>query len=160
MESVMTRAALQAVIERYLEAWQRRDPAAIARCHQENGIVESPMYATLRGRKAIEEAMRAFFTSFPDATVAVESLLIDPPRVALFTTVNATHMKTNTALYVAITPAGALDSHTAAKVTANVTLARIFDVSLVFARAVNRSAARNSSGKNAEANSSAKSLRM
>jgi steroid delta-isomerase-like uncharacterized protein len=92
MESVMTRAGLQAVIERYLEAWQRRDPAAIARCHQENGIVESPMYATLRGRKAIEEAMRAFFTSFPDATVAVESLLIDPPRVALFTTVNATHM--------------------------------------------------------------------
>lgn len=92
MESVMTRADLQAVIDRYMEAWHRRDTSVIASMHQENGVVESPMYATLRGRKAIEEANRAFFTSFPDATVTVEAMLIDPPRVAVFTTVNATHM--------------------------------------------------------------------
>jgi len=92
MESVVTRADLRAVIERYMETWHRRDPAAIARCHQENGVVESPMYATLRGRKAIEDASRAFFTSFPDATFTIESMVIDPPRVAMFTTVNATHM--------------------------------------------------------------------
>jgi steroid delta-isomerase-like uncharacterized protein len=92
MECVMTRADLQAVIDRYMETWHRRDPAAIARMHQENGVVESPMYATLRGRKAIEEANRAFFTSFPDARITVEEMVIDPPRVAVFTTVNATHM--------------------------------------------------------------------
>jgi hypothetical protein len=63
MEAVMTRAELQAIIERYMETWQRRDSAAIARCHAENGVVESPMYATLRGRKAIEDASRAFFTA-------------------------------------------------------------------------------------------------
>jgi steroid delta-isomerase-like uncharacterized protein len=92
MKAVITRAELQAVIERFMDTWQRRDLAAIARCYREDGVVESPMYATLRGRKAIEEANRAFFTSFPDATFAVESTVIDPPHVALFTTVNATHM--------------------------------------------------------------------
>ena len=50
------------------------------------------MYATLRGRQAIEDAARAFFTSFPDFTFEVEATIIDPPFIAIFTTVNATHM--------------------------------------------------------------------
>jgi len=49
------------------------------------------MYATLRGRKAIEDAYRAFFTSFPDATIDVENIIVDPPYVVVFTTVTATH---------------------------------------------------------------------
>lgn len=44
------------------------------------------------GRKAIEDASRAFFTSFPDATLEIDAVLVDPPRVAIFTTVNATHV--------------------------------------------------------------------
>ena len=65
----MTRAELQALAERYLETWRRRDPVSIAGFHAIDGVVESPIYATLRGRKAIEDASRAFFTSFPDATL-------------------------------------------------------------------------------------------
>jgi steroid delta-isomerase-like uncharacterized protein len=91
MEAVMTRDDLQAILERYMDTWQRRDPPAIARCHAENGVVESPMYATLRGRRAIEDAYRAFFSSFPDAMSTVNAIVIDPPRIAVFTTVNATH---------------------------------------------------------------------
>jgi hypothetical protein len=34
------------------------------------------MYATLRGRTAIEDASRAFFTSFPDATLEVDAITI------------------------------------------------------------------------------------
>jgi SnoaL-like domain len=68
----MTREELQGIAERYVETWQRRDPAAIAQYHASDGVAESPIYATLRGRKAIEDASRAFFTSF--------------------TTVNATHV--------------------------------------------------------------------
>ena len=45
-----------------------RNPAALAQYHAADGVVESPMYQTRRGRAAIEEAYRAFFTSFPDAT--------------------------------------------------------------------------------------------
>jgi steroid delta-isomerase-like uncharacterized protein len=88
----MTRDELRAVVERYMEMWQRRDPAALAACHAPDGIVESPIYATRVGRKAIEEAHRAFFTSFPDATLAVEAIIVDPPHAATFATVNATHV--------------------------------------------------------------------
>jgi steroid delta-isomerase-like uncharacterized protein len=92
MTLVMTRAELQAVVERHTATWQRRDPVALAEYHSLEGIAESPMYATLRGRKAIEGAYRAFFTSFPDATHVVESMIIDPPNVATFSTINATHV--------------------------------------------------------------------
>jgi steroid delta-isomerase-like uncharacterized protein len=88
----MTRDVLQGIAERYIDAWQRRDPGAIAQFHAPDGVAESPIYATLRGRKAIEEASRAFFTSFPDATIVVDALIVDAPRLAMFTTVNATHV--------------------------------------------------------------------
>jgi steroid delta-isomerase-like uncharacterized protein len=88
----MTRADLQAVVERYLDTWQRRDPIALAAYHAPGGVVESPMYATLRGRDAVQDAYRAFFTSFPDATQVVEAIIIDTPQVAMLTSINATHM--------------------------------------------------------------------
>ena len=88
----MTREELQRIGERYAEVWNRRDPDAIAQCHALNGIAESPIYATLRGRKAIQDASRAFFTSFPDARLDVDAILVDAPRIAIFTTVNATHV--------------------------------------------------------------------
>jgi steroid delta-isomerase-like uncharacterized protein len=88
----MDRAELQAFADRYVETWQRRNPAALAQYHAADGVVESPMYQTRRGRVAIEEAYRAFFTSFPDVTTEVEAVLIDPPRLALFTIIHATHV--------------------------------------------------------------------
>ena len=89
--AVVARAELKAIVERFAVTWQRRDPAGLAQHHAPDGVAESPMYATLRGRKAIEDAYRAFFTSFPDATFAVENVIVDPPYVVLFSTVNATH---------------------------------------------------------------------
>jgi len=83
---------LQAVSDRVQEAIRRRDPIAIAAFHTPDGVVDSPMFATLRGRKAIEDAQRAFFTSFPDATSVVDATVIDPPHVAVFVTVHATHV--------------------------------------------------------------------
>ena len=88
----MTREELQQIAERYVAVWQRRDPSAIAQFHSSDGVAESPIYATLRGRKAIEDASRAFFTSFPDATLSTDAVLVDAPRIAIFTTVNATHV--------------------------------------------------------------------
>jgi steroid delta-isomerase-like uncharacterized protein len=88
----MDRAELQTFADRYVATWNRRNPAALAQYHAADGVAESPMYQTRRGRAAIEEAYRAFFTSFPDATIAVEALVIDAPRMALFTTISATHV--------------------------------------------------------------------
>jgi steroid delta-isomerase-like uncharacterized protein len=87
----MDTQAVRAVIERYVDVWKLRDPAALAAFHAIDGVVESPMYATRCGRPSIEEAYRAFFTSFPDATQTLDALVVEPPHVALFTTVAATH---------------------------------------------------------------------
>jgi steroid delta-isomerase-like uncharacterized protein len=88
----MTRAEVESIFERQVSSWNRHDPAAVALFHSADGIVESPMYATRHGRKAIEEAYGAFFKSFPDATMTVEAILIEPPYAAVFATVHATHM--------------------------------------------------------------------
>jgi len=87
----MTREELLVITERYLDAWRRHDPVAIAQYHALNAVAESPIYATLRGRKAIEDAARSFISSFPDATLTVDTTLVDSPRVTVFTTINATH---------------------------------------------------------------------
>ena len=92
MTQTLSRAELQAVSDRLHDASARRDPVAIAACHTLEGVVESPMFATLRGRKAIEEAQRAFFTAFPDATWSVDATVIDPPYIAVFSTMHATHV--------------------------------------------------------------------
>ena len=88
----MTRDELQGIADRYVESWTRKDPAAIARCYASDGVVESPIYATLRGRTAIEDAARAFFTSFADAAITIDAILVDAPRLAIFTTIDATHV--------------------------------------------------------------------
>jgi len=89
--AVVARAELKAIVERFTETWQRRDPSGLAGHHAPDGVAESPMFATLRGRKAIEDAYRALFTSFPDATIDVENVVVDPPYVVMFNTFNATH---------------------------------------------------------------------
>jgi steroid delta-isomerase-like uncharacterized protein len=87
----VTRVDLQTIVERQLEAFQRRNLAALVRFHAPDGVVESPMYGTRRGLSEIEEAYRAFFKSFPDAQMVIESMLLDPPYVAGLMTVGATH---------------------------------------------------------------------
>jgi predicted ester cyclase len=86
------RAELQAFADRFVDTLKRRDPKALSEFHAANGVAESPMYATRVGRQSIEGAYRSFVTSFPDMTVAVEHLLVDPPHIALFATVDATHV--------------------------------------------------------------------
>jgi len=90
--TTITRANLQTFVDRYIKVQQGRDPAQLARFHAADGVVESPMYGTLVGQKAIEEAYRAFYTSFPDARFDVEEIVMEPPDIAVFATVTATHV--------------------------------------------------------------------
>jgi predicted ester cyclase len=89
--AAVARAELNVVVHRFLDALRRRDPSGLAGCHALDAVAESPMFATVKGRKAIEDAYCAFFTSFPDATFDDEHIIVDPPHVATFATVNATH---------------------------------------------------------------------
>jgi C-1 hydroxylase len=90
--TTLTRTDLRAVVERFMQCQERRDPAALAQLYAVDGTAESPMYGSLVGRSAIEEAYRAFFTSFPDAKADFESIIIEPPHAALFATFTATHV--------------------------------------------------------------------
>jgi steroid delta-isomerase-like uncharacterized protein len=83
---------LRAFVERFLQIQRSRDPAALAELYALDGTAESPMYGTLVGRDAIEEAYASFFTSFPDATAEVDSVVVEPPRLVIFSTFTATHM--------------------------------------------------------------------
>ena len=65
---------------------------ALASDHAPDGVVESPMFATVQGRSAIEASWRTLFTAFPDLQITIDAVLIDPPRVALFSTAQATHV--------------------------------------------------------------------
>jgi steroid delta-isomerase-like uncharacterized protein len=90
-ELTAERAQLKSLADSYLDALNRHDAAGAAALHTPNGVVESPMFATLHGRPAIEESYRQLFTSFPDMEFHVESLLIDPPSYAVTTRNVATH---------------------------------------------------------------------
>ena len=88
----MNREELQAVAEAYVDAFRRHDAAALAGSHSIDGLVESPMFATLQGRQAIEESYRQLFAAFPDFDLRLDSVLVDPPRVAMTTTNFGTHV--------------------------------------------------------------------
>lgn len=88
----MPRATLEALIKRQIDAWNRHDPASLAQQYTPDAIVESPMFANLRGRQAIEGSNRAFLTSFPDAEFALDTVVIDAPRMAVFLKFKATHV--------------------------------------------------------------------
>jgi len=90
--TTITRTDLRAAIDRFLAVQQRRDPVGLAQFYAIDGHVESPMYGTLIGRPAIEDAYRAFFTSFPDVSFDVEQIVIEPPDIALFGVFTATHV--------------------------------------------------------------------
>ena len=81
----MTRDEVQALAAAFQATLSQRHPATIAALYAPDSVVESPMFATLHGRKAIEESYRQFFAMFPDMEFRLESLLIDPPGLAITT---------------------------------------------------------------------------
>jgi steroid delta-isomerase-like uncharacterized protein len=87
----MTRTEIEAFIERHFASLTRHDVGALAADHAEDGIVISPMFSTVEGRLAIESSYRTLFKAFPDWTMTIDDLVVEPPRAAIFSTTHATH---------------------------------------------------------------------
>jgi steroid delta-isomerase-like uncharacterized protein len=82
--STMTREEVMAAVEQRLNDWNRRDIAALGQHYSEDAVVDSPFAGgSARGRVAIEELSRTFFTAFPDAHLQWDDTLIDGDRVML-----------------------------------------------------------------------------
>jgi hypothetical protein len=88
------RATVIAFLEERQRGWLARDAEALGRSHAEDGVVRSPIFATLQGRKAITDGYRSLFKSFTDWQLASRPAVIDDGRVAQPFDVVATHTGT------------------------------------------------------------------
>ena len=98
----MTREDILAIFEQRQAAWIRRDVDALASLHAEDGVVESLMAGTVRGRSAIGDVYRAWFAAFPDVVITSDDLLIDGLRAAHF----MTHAGTDSGGFMGLPPTG------------------------------------------------------
>ena len=89
--AVVARAELKAIVERFAETWQRRDPAAWPSITRRTGSPRAR--CTRRCADARRSKTRTAPSSprSPTPRIIVENIVVDPPYVVMFTTCNATH---------------------------------------------------------------------
>jgi len=89
----MTRDQIQALIDRYLRGWERRDVQTLVDCYTTDCEIISPMFRTVRGRSEVEASFEDMFLVFTDFEIRVDDLVIDATdgRAALIMTTHATH---------------------------------------------------------------------
>ena len=83
-------ADTQRLLDQRNEAWNRRDPAALARSYAEDAVVTSPMFPHAEGRAAIERSFEALFRVFPDWAMTFEAPCINGSRLMQACKVHAT----------------------------------------------------------------------
>ena len=83
-------ADTQTLLDQRTEAWNRRDPAALARSYAEDAVVTSPMFPHAEGRAAIERSFESLFRVFPDWTMTFEAPCINGSRLMQACKVHAT----------------------------------------------------------------------
>ncbi|HTL45647.1 MAG TPA: ester cyclase [Vicinamibacterales bacterium] len=91
---MVDRATVEAFLTERQRGWLTRDPEVLGRSHAEDGVVRSPIFANLQGRKAITDAYQSLFRSFTDWQLSTRPALIDGLRVAQPFDVVATHTGT------------------------------------------------------------------
>jgi len=95
--------AVEGRFARREQALARRDAVAVTALYADDAVVESPTAGgTVRGRKAIEEITRAWFTGFPDVTFTSGALTIDGDRAVWIGEVRGT----DTGGFLGLAPTG------------------------------------------------------
>jgi len=87
----MTRTEIDQLFLRRQQVWKRRDGEALGAFHAEDGIVKSPIFGTLKGRKAITESYVNLFRTFADWDLEATRLIVEGPHAAQAFTAQATH---------------------------------------------------------------------
>ncbi len=88
----MNREAVNVLVSRWLDAFRRRDPGALAALYAPDGVIDGPMAGTLTGREAIGSFFQSLFAAFPDLTIRNERIIVDGAHVAVFSTAAGTHL--------------------------------------------------------------------
>lgn len=83
----MRRAEIVGLLDRLHAAYDERDVETLAELHAEDGIVESLLAGTVKGRAAIGDVYRAWLKAFPDVVSTTDDLVIDGNRAVEVVTV-------------------------------------------------------------------------
>jgi predicted ester cyclase len=87
----VTREQIIGFLARRQGHWLARDAAALASDHAEDGVVHSPLFGVVTGRREIEKSYRNLFRIFADWTFDAEDLLVDGARAVQLFRVKASH---------------------------------------------------------------------
>jgi steroid delta-isomerase-like uncharacterized protein len=87
----MTREQIVGVMQAMQRAWNTKDAAALAAAHSDDGVVQSPIFGSVRGKAEIERSYADLFRAFGDWSLEGEELIIDGHRAAQLFSVQATH---------------------------------------------------------------------
>ena len=71
--------------------WRARNPAGLAAGHVDEGLIQSPIFGSIRGREAIEASYRELFKVFADWTMEEDTDVIDGHRVVQLFSAQGTH---------------------------------------------------------------------
>jgi steroid delta-isomerase-like uncharacterized protein len=83
-------AEIQELLRERQEAWNRRDPGALAALYAEDAVVRSPMFPHAEGRPAIHQSFMSLFHVFPDWEMTLEEPCVSEHRVMQPCSVRAT----------------------------------------------------------------------
>jgi len=83
-------ADIQGLLTQRREAWDRRDPAALAAGYADDAVVTSPMFPRAEGRQAIELSFASLFRVFPDWEIDLDEPCISGNRAMQLAKVRAT----------------------------------------------------------------------
>jgi predicted ester cyclase len=81
---MMTRADIDAFLERHRQSFASGNPAQLAGDHTEHGTFESPAAGLVHGRDAIEAVYAYWLKAFPDLDFTWQTPIVEGDRVALF----------------------------------------------------------------------------
>jgi steroid delta-isomerase-like uncharacterized protein len=98
---------LQALIDRYNEAWNRHDVDAIVSMHTEDSVFENHTTGDLNvGREEIRQAISGIFTVFPDLSFESRRQYICEDLVVQEWTAKGTHLGKMTRAGIDVEPTG------------------------------------------------------
>lgn len=86
----MTRDDIAALLRRRNEGVGRRDVESLVGLYAEDGVVESLMAGTVKGKQAIGDVYEAWFKAFPDVIFKLDSPLVDGDRAVQAAVVEGT----------------------------------------------------------------------
>lgn len=91
----MTSDEIRALLDEFVNAWQRQDVKALAACYANDCEVMSPIFHNLSGRVQVEQSYADIFRAFAHQSIKIDDIVISsepPPRAVLVCSVQSTHV--------------------------------------------------------------------